>query len=196
MPLEIHIDPQFEALRRQMRRYRPEVIEKATLRTLNRLATRARTQAARGLARAYQVPIKTFRKRVTINPATRQQHRAIIGFPMSRGSKAEARTGSLLITLSTLYRHLSDEAILRRLERRPQDIHTPPPHRPFIQSPRGYRQLFARQTKARYPIQVLRTNLAPHWRRLQTELRTQAAAAYPAEWTRNANYYKTRARLR
>ena len=195
MSLSIHIEPQFAQLRAEMRRYRPDVIEKSTVRTLNRLAAKARTQARRGIARHFRIPQKNIANRIRINKATRHRQHVIIGFAQSRTSGQIGRsTGSLLITPGSLYRHLQDAALLKRYEGLPPGPHTTHTARPFIQRPRGYRIVLARQTAARYPLTAPRIDLAPIWRSLQTQLRAQAAADYPAEWRRNAEFYNRRRR--
>ena len=193
MPLAIHIEPEFRDVRRLMRRYPYHVVEKATLRTLNRLGTSAASQARKGLARAHKVPMKNFKSRVRVEKATRTQHRVIIGFAQSRTSRTlSLLPGNLLITAGSLYRNMDDAKLLRRLHKDHADH--PSGNLSFIQRPRGYRLALRREGKERYPLEVIRIDLAPAWRRIKTELRAQAAARFATEWERNAQFFMRRVR--
>jgi hypothetical protein len=195
MPVDIHIEPQFAHIRAQMRRYPPHVIDRATVRTLNRLGAQARRTALRTIAREHRTRQKNLSKRIILNRATRQQHRVIIGFAMSRGSASESRGGSPLITPGSLFRHLETQALHTRLLKDPRYHGRNPGTLPFIQRPRGYRIALERVEKERYPLSAIRVDLGPTWRRLQSQLRARASSDFPREWTRNADHYKRRSNL-
>jgi hypothetical protein len=200
MPLQIHIDPQFEGLRQEMRRYPSQVVDKATVRTLNRLATRARSQATKGIASHYRIPQKNIRKRIQIQKATRHQHRAIVGFITGGryGRSIKENMGQeVLASVGNLLKHLDGPDLKNRLD---NDVkfrdHRSSTSRPFVQAPKGYLMAFVRLTRARYPIDRARVNLTPVWASLQDTLRANAAQAFPREWRRNADFYKRRMNAR
>ena len=187
--IEIHIDPQFEGLRREMKRYPREVITKANVRTLNKMATKGASVARKGIAKHYGVPQKNIKKRIKIEKAnTRKQHAKIM-LIQSRTSSAAGR-GEMLVTAGTMLKHLSVEAMQRRINR--DERFQGKANRAFVASPRGYPMVFARTGNARYPLETVRVSLRQPWNAARSQMKSTVRANYAKEWEKNARFYKGR----
>lgn len=187
--ISIHIEPQFEGLRREMKKYPSQVIEKATVRTLNKMGTKGGSLARKALAKHYGVPQKNFKNRIRIEKATKKKQHVKISLVQSRGSRS---TGEYMVTAGTVLKNLKEAALARRIQK--DDRFHGKNNRPFIRSPKGYPMVFARLGDTRYPLEVVRVNLREPWQKARTQMRSTIRANYATEWNRNARFYKSRMR--
>jgi hypothetical protein len=186
--IDIHIEPQFEGLRREMKRYPSQVIDKATVRTLNRLGAQSKTIFVRGVSKHFGVPAKTLRYRIRVSKASKDKHRVVVTMQRSRSSRNKS---GISLTVGSLLKHLDDAAFQRRIGN-DKRFASGSGEKGFARAPKSFRLGFARESKKRMPLEILRVDLLPVFQTMKRAAEAKARATYPQEWRKNADYFKGR----